>query len=1488
MLLLTILPLVGWADDVPVANPNAVTVGDYTVTLQSWWIAPGENAPDIVSVSAAGDQPFEILQDGGIFFNGKKLAANAKLSEGFTYYHLVIIEDNGVKKGLYVPFYVAQTIPWTRVNAETPYLETVVEPGAYWQYYQEYPASDIWCTPRSASTDAPVTADPEGFILFPGQVPTSDGAAAEPGYSELSNAEWFALVLERYGEEWNFEHTWRAASHSKPDNIVFSLIRFLSDRRAVRRAPSQDPTFNVIARYDGVNKTPWGTRVFGYSGDVKKYGMLSVLPNPNAPAGTKSDIESEFDIEASDFNAQLFSLLLLPIDLELEGEAVDMKSIANATVECTAAPYEYTGVEQKPFFSEQTVDSHTIPADAFVTIPGTTSATTLVEGVDYEIVFTSAGRILPGTYNFRVIGIGDYTGTEVDVDAEATGVQYPSYDIVGAKMIINPAYTEKTYGQEDSEIKPKFAFDATSVVGELGEDYIKQFLTVQRGKDAKDQGEDCDEYNYFIGLTDAYYNGECMYEIVILQNYSLLKINPAELEITVTAATAKKTYGTVDPDFEYTVVTPAQLKWEDANKASGTPGEDDVITSITRATGDDVTADGYAFTATSKNYTVTVTNKFYIEPANTGDFTVTFGDDNWNASTGKYQFVYTGLAQEPTPIVKIGTKLLTPGTDYIVDTESADKPKYNNNKDVSTLTANATCTVTLTGNYTGTVTGNFWITPATLTITANSYNAEPATYGWTYSGWVNESEGTATESRLPETDFTAPTGVTKSDQPVETNVWKLNVTEDAEAKNYTIEYVPGLLALNNKPVIEVYPAAFAKTYDGMVADPEDVTIEAYKNGNRFNGTKLTDQELQAIMFIPGDPIFEITIPNAGKDRGRYNIQLTGATVLENYTVHYNNLNNGYTINRKDVTLTVDDATKVYGGPVPTLTATVEGLIEGETAATAGITDGTAYNVTLEPEYTRRNGQWIKRTGRYEGRTYQPEHVTTTDPDTRYPISISLSNNNGNVGNYHIASYTAGMLSVTPAAVTITADDKTKAYGTSDPQFTVTITGADGNPVSTATRNELNGYYEVSRPDAEETTGEDVGKHDIVVSAPVVEGEGTEVTEITPENYTITFKNGKLTITEAEIRIAANSQFIPFGGDINHYDVQITLPGNERLIWQTVNGTTPLTDAQKEINDKIEGIVKLSVLPGKDKLGGNKDAYGYTLQSSNYVLAENGFTNGWLTVGSLKVIPLAKSELAKLTNKPLHQVLEAHKGQTVKVILTKREMTPNEWYEWVLPFDVKPRDLFSTPYFVTDEVVESRWGYGAIDILDVDKSKNGQVVFDITVNTIPANTPFLVKIDKNLSSADCGTIEFDNVVIDPNATYADEEGNAVNPVASATDESVNFVGLYDDKDGLADNEMALMIAGTKPHREFYRGKTGQPNMDAFRLIRTKAFLEFPTAADAVKAQIIIEEADGSYTAINGVEANGTISTEGIYNLSGQRVNKAQKGIYIKDGKKVLVK
>ena len=83
--------------------------------------------------------------------------------------------------------------------------------------------------------------------------------------------------------------------------------------------------------------------------------------------------------------------------------------------------------------------------------------------------------------------------------------------------------------------------------------------------------------------------------------------------------------------------------------------------------------------------------------------------------------------------------------------------------------------------------------------------------------------------------------------------------------------------------------------------------------------------------------------------------------------------------------------------------------------------------------------------------------------------------------------------------------------------------------------------------------------------------------------------------------------------------------------------------------------------------------------------------------------------------------------------------------------------------------------------------------------------------------------------------------------------------------------------------FYVVKMDQAEGTAFNNNAFKAYLPIPEAAQASVLRFNIE---GGETAIESIEnANGEAKSE-IFDLAGRRVQKAQKGLYIVNGKKVI--
>jgi hypothetical protein len=109
-------------------------------------------------------------------------------------------------------------------------------------------------------------------------------------------------------------------------------------------------------------------------------------------------------------------------------------------------------------------------------------------------------------------------------------------------------------------------------------------------------------------------------------------------------------------------------------------------------------------------------------------------------------------------------------------------------------------------------------------------------------------------------------------------------------------------------------------------------------------------------------------------------------------------------------------------------------------------------------------------------------------------------------NYTI-SFNAGTLSVTKSALAVTADNKTKSYGTADPEFTVSYTGF----VNSDTVASLGGTLAFAR-----APGENVGSYLITPGG------------LISSNYIIAFNTGTLSVTKSSLEVTADNKTKSYG------------------------------------------------------------------------------------------------------------------------------------------------------------------------------------------------------------------------------------------------------------------------------------------------------------------------------------------------------------------------
>ena len=417
--------------------------------------------------------------------------------------------------------------------------------------------------------------------------------------------------------------------------------------------------------------------------------------------------------------------------------------------------------------------------------------------------------------------------------------------------------------------------------------------------------------------------------------------------------------------------------------------------------------------------------------------------------------------------------------------------------------------ITLSGvedsNYTvNLVNGTLTVTPVALTITADNkskaYGAELPELTVSYSGLTNGDTAPAT---LPVISTTANAASNVGTYPI--------TLSGAEDSNYTVNFVNGTLTIN--PVTLTITADNKSKVYGAAVPELTFTYSGLVNGDTAPATA---------------PVISTTA-NAASNVGTYPITLSGAED-SNYTVNF--VNGTLTINPVTLTITADNKSKVYGAAVPELTFTYSGLVNGDTApatapaisttATASSNVGNyAINVSgvIDPNYTIRyvpgvltvEAAALLISAEDKSKVYGaalPELTFTytglvngnTAPSTLPRISTTATVSS-NVGTYPITisgaadanytiTYRQAILTVTPAVLTIIADDKERLYKEPNPEFTFQYSGF------------VNGDTKIAVAPSVATSANfntSVGSYPIILSG------------ANDPNYSFNLVNGKLTI-----------------------------------------------------------------------------------------------------------------------------------------------------------------------------------------------------------------------------------------------------------------------------------------------------------------------------------------------------------------------------------------
>ena len=447
------------------------------------------------------------------------------------------------------------------------------------------------------------------------------------------------------------------------------------------------------------------------------------------------------------------------------------------------------------------------------------------------------------------------------------------------------------------------------------------------------------------------------------------------------------------------------------------------------------------------------------------------------------------------------------------------------------------------------VNGTLTITKAPLTITAKSYTIKRGsalpTFEVEYSGFKNNETDTIFTKKAVATCEAKADTVAGTYQIV---------VSGAEAANYEMEYVNGTLTITDDVVVT------AKSYTREYGDANP-TFEYTVDGATLEGTPAITCEATAtspigtydiiiakgnitnkdVTFVNGT----LTITKAKLKATAKSYTIKRGSALPTFEVEYS----GFKNNETD-TIFTKKAVATCEAKADTVVGTYQIVVSGAEAAnyvieyvngTLTITDDV---VVTAKSYTREYGdanptfEYTVDGATLEGTPAITCEATATSPVGTYDIIIAK----GNITNKDV-TFVKGTLTITKAPLTITAKSYTVKQGKDLPALKLEYSGFKNNETDTvfttkptvttkATKNSAPGTYEITVSGAE------------------------------ANNYEIKHVNGTLTITEKAESFDGIVLTVDKGGDMD--DAFEEYGGREEaaktiaaIIW---NNNVPLTDA----------------------------------------------------------------------------------------------------------------------------------------------------------------------------------------------------------------------------------------------------------------------------------------------------------------------------------------
>ena len=632
-------------------------------------------------------------------------------------------------------------------------------------------------------------------------------------------------------------------------------------------------------------------------------------------------------------------------------------------------------------------------------------------------------------------------------------------------------------------------------------------------------------------------------------------------------------------------------------------------------------------------------------------------------------------------------------------------------------------------------------------------------------------------------------------------------------------------------------------------------------------------------------------PNAGTYYVQANVTAAkytnagGVEILLSQNYDFTIVKNAWVIERAPLTITAKSQSVAFGTALPTI-ASIDPVWEVSGAVTVGgvtETPQNVYEVVYNGNYTPEGGV---ETALAAGKTDVPFGPYAN------AYKVQLQSGEEAPANYAV-TLVNGTLTITGAAFSIFATvPNTIQYGEAIVPNYIALDSHD--ELATVDANEIEYIYkqqvgdewidwkkaQVSDPNYPITRG----TYTIEVKQKNTIGTGN-FQGVTPECPTTPFsivqKNITIAIPAVELWNGATKTILNQKVNVPEADYKAQLAYGEHINFEFVfkSGVTGLAVGDEDHDYAITFATEAPLFTnGTSAIEGNMVA-GDGFSNDNYLVT---WTGGALTATNLAALDLdlravpAAGIYSKI--KDASDICKANPtlNYTVKLKLNRENTLTDKYsvdhnYTWkakkytmlVLPFAVKVSDL------------STQLGYAVVNVADKTKATPNNVYWVLEWGTIPANTPFVVRTAEDITNKE---VEFNDVVI--------AELNTKYPTVDAGS-NINLVGAYEtftiDE---SSNAKLRFFTDDNTHHGIGTGSANKWNIVPF-----DGYIDMTGVGAAHEVTFTFEELDGSTTAIKAVEFNGQMANaEGWYTIDGVKLQAAptQKGVYINNGKKIVVK